>query len=112
MTRTARSIVKSPDVQAEPVELWDHQRNEPHDWYVKFRHFLMEGPTRSITKAKESYEEVYEEEPSHIVTWYKARAKYHWWKRAYAYDCTQQDREEEAVLAHRIAERKLSLIHI
>ena len=104
MTKT-RSITKSPVVHADPKEAWDHQLHEPYAWYVKFHHFLMEGPTRTVANAKKTYEEVYEEESGHVVNWYKARAKYNWWKRAYAYDRSQQSKEEEAILQHRITER-------
>jgi len=100
-----RSIVKPPSVHADPKEVWDHQQDEPYNWYIKFHHFLMEGPTRSVANAKKTYEEAYEEESGHVVSWYKARAKYDWWRRAYAYDRAQQGKEEEAILQHRITER-------
>lgn len=93
-------------IKADIDKPWGHQPGEPQAWYTRFHHFLMEGPTRSISKAVKSYAEVYDDEPMHYVNWCKMRSKWSWYKRAYAYDRAQQGKEEDAVLQHRIIERK------
>lgn len=101
--KTPDSSALVPEVDID--ELWGHQPDEPHEWYTRFYHFLMEGPTRTVAAAVKSYGEIYDDEPMHFVTWHRMVAKWDWWKRAYAYDRAQQGKEEEAVAQHRITER-------
>ncbi len=101
--KSADSSALVPEVDID--ELWGHQVGEPHEWYLRFHHFLMEGPTRTVSGAVKSYAEIYNDNPMHFVSWHKMVKKWNWYRRAYAYDRSQQGKEEEAVLQHRITER-------
>ena len=102
--KTADSSALVPEVDID--ELWGHRPDEPHEWYTRFYHFLMEGPTRTVSGAVKSYTKIYDDKPMHFVTWHNMLKKWDWWKRAYAYDRHQQKIEETAIMQHRVSERK------
>lgn len=101
MPDVARNItqIRTPEQEYPQIEPWLRQKNEPANWYMRFRRYLDLGPGRSLRKALAS-------EPNQKAThsnkklsdisipssWSRSAKVWRWKERAEAFDLSQQER--------------------
>jgi len=85
--------------QNQPVNAWERQKNEPANWYMRFRRYLDMGPHRSLRAvvATESNKEATKgntklSDVSVPGSWSRSAKVWNWQERAKAYD---QDHQEK-----------------
>lgn len=90
---------------------WDIQPNEDRDWHYRFRLFVLQGPTRSLTKAYVAWlEDQGEPVPDDLLgppaLWRSRSREYDWEERAFAWDQHQILLRERDLLAWKTKERE------
>lgn len=99
--------------QIQPEKIWLRQKNEPANWYMRFKCYLDLGTKRSLraavsaqpttskaTKGDKNQAEVSEKKLSDISVpgaWTRAAKVWNWKERAQAYDLAEQEKEAQKI---------------